>query len=574
MKRPGPLLAATGLVTRAALAITRRIWPRHELREQERYYRALLEHSEDIIVLLDPDGTIRQDRHPLPTNTLLLGYGPDENYGKNALDLVHPDDRHRLVRVLRNLLENPGRALVDEFRILHKNGAWVHADATAINLLSLPEVGAIVVHYRDITGRKMAEEMLRRKEDELRQSQKLEAIGRLAGGVAHDFNNLLTVIKGYSRLLLKTADRNDPRRTDMEEISKAADRATELTRQLLAFSRGQIIEPRTIDLNQVVREMRQMLVSLAGESIETVIRLAPVASGPRLAPASLAPVASGPRLAPASLAPAPCLIRADASQITRVVMNLALNARDAMPDGGRLTVTVGNVILDDAFIRNHPAAQPGPHAELVVSDTGTGMTADVLSHIFEPFFTTKEPGRGTGLGLATVYGIIKQSGGYIWADSSPGRGTEFHVYLPCAQDTLEPVPGAVVAPDPEGGGETVLLVEDEDMVRKLTRTVLSSAGYNVLEARNGNEAFELAAGNRGRIHVLLTDIVMPGLNGFDLAVKLTPDRPDMRVLYMSGYADRARVTETALKLGHGFLAKPFSDEELLAHIRKVLNGAS
>ena len=546
MKRPGPLLAAARVLADAARTVARRIRPEHELRKQDLYYRALLEHSEDIIVLLGPDGVIRKDRHPLPTATTILGYTPDENPGLNAMDLVHPDDRGRLERVLKQLLENPGRALVDEFRIRHKNGTWIPADATAINLLANPAVGAIVVHYRDITERKKAEDLLRRKEDELRQAQKLEAIGRLAGGVAHDFNNLLTVIKGYSRLLLKHADSGDPRRTDMEEISKAADRATELTRQLLAFSRGQMIEPRTLDLNHVVQDMWQMLDQMAGESVETVVDLGPV----------------------------PCPVRADASQINRVVLNLGLNARDAMPAGGRLTVTVRGTVLDDAFIRNHPAAQAGPHAELIVGDTGTGMTADVLSHIFEPFFTTKEPGRGTGLGLATVYGIVKQSGGYIRADSSPGRGTEFHVYLPCAEGALETGTDGLPAAGPEGGGETVLLAEDEDTIRGLIRTVLSSAGYNVLEARNGNEALGIAAGHRGRIHVLLTDVVMPGLNGFDLALKLASARPDTRVLYTSGYADRARVTETALKLGNGFLAKPFSDDELLARVRQVLNDGS
>jgi PAS domain S-box-containing protein len=387
-------------------------------------------------------------------------------------------------------------------------------------------------------------EELTQTQAQLVQTQKMEAVGRLAGGVAHDFNNILTAITGYAELLLLTLGDLDPRHKDIEEIKKASGRASGLTRQLLAFSRKQVLQPRVLNLNAVVANMEKMLRRLIREDIE------------------LATV----------LDPALGRVKADPGQIEQVIMNLAVNARDAMPQGGKLTIETMNVYLDEDYARQHVDVQPGPYVMLAVSDTGVGMDEETLSHLFEPFFTTKEKGAGTGLGLATVYGIVKQSGGHIWVYSEPEPGTTFKIYLPRVEEAVELLqPGAALAKLPQGT-ETVLLVEDADMVRELARRVLLQNGYTVLVARHGGEALQVCEQNEGPLHLLVTDVVMPGgMSGRDLAENLAPLHPGMKVLYISGYTDNAIARHGVLEPGIAFLQKPFTPDSLVRKVREVLD---
>jgi signal transduction histidine kinase/CheY-like chemotaxis protein len=384
---------------------------------------------------------------------------------------------------------------------------------------------------------------LSQAQDQFRQAQKMEAVGRLAGGVAHDFSNLLTAITCYSDLLMSSLAEGDPRRGDLEQVKHAADRAASLTRQLLAFSRRQVLQPRVLDFNAVVGSVDKMLRRLIGEDIDLVT------------------------------VPAPALgwVKADPGQLEQILMNLAINARDAMPRGGKLTIETANVELDGAYVRQHVAVQPGLYVMLAVSDTGCGMDAEIRSHLFEPFFTTKEVGKGTGLGLATVYGIVTQSGGTVSVYSEPGRGTTFKIYLPRVEDAVgRPVPAASPA-TPVEGSETILVVEDEEAVRLLTCEVLKRNGYTVLEARHGDEALAVSDRHEGRIAPMLTDMVMPGKKGPDVARQLAAVRRDMKVLYMSGYADNGIVHQGALEPGLAFLAKPFTPSALARKVREVLD---
>jgi nitrogen-specific signal transduction histidine kinase/CheY-like chemotaxis protein len=381
----------------------------------------------------------------------------------------------------------------------------------------------------------------RRLEEQFQRAQKMEAVGRLAGGVAHDFNNLLTVILGFCELLLADRDPADPRQADIAEIQKAGTRAAGLTRQLLAFSRKQIIEPTLLDLNVVVADMRSMLGRLIGEDVKVVLGL-------------------GPELVS---------VKADRGQVEQVVMNLAVNARDAMPKGGTLTIETANVELDEHYAETHLAVKPGAYVALTVTDTGTGMTPEVQSRLFEPFFTTKEVGKGTGLGMATVYGIVTASGGSVGVYSEVGKGTSFKVYFPPAQAAED----VVVAPPPvnrrRAEGQTVLLVEDADGVRELTRRLLQRLGYTVLVAANADEALRLFE-QHPSIDLLLTDVVMPGASGPELTKRLVEERRALRVIYMSGYTEEAIVQHGVLKPGIAFLHKPFTSETLGQKIREVL----
>ncbi len=405
---------------------------------------------------------------------------------------------------------------------------------------------------RDARGEALAFEMIAEDiteraalELQLLQSQKMEAVGRLAGGVAHDFNNLLTVIKGYGELMLEELRPNDPMRAEVEEIQKAADRAVSLTRQLLAFSRRQVLAPKIIDLNSVVANMDKLLRRLLGEDIELNTVL-------------------DPRLGH---------VKADPGQIEQVIMNLAVNARDAMPSGGKLTIETVNLDLDSFYAREHVTVAAGPYVMLAVSDTGVGMDTETQSHIFEPFFTTKELGKGTGLGLSTVYGIVKQSGGYIWVYSEMGRGTTFKVYLPRVAEEVAAAGAAGPEHETHRGNETILLVEDEDGVRALIRQVLVRNGYKVLEARHGEEAALLADGHKEPIHLLLTDVVLARMSGRELAQRLAPQRPEMQVIFMSGYTDEAIVHHGMLTPGAKFLQKPFTTDTLMHAVRGLLDSA-
>jgi signal transduction histidine kinase len=393
--------------------------------------------------------------------------------------------------------------------------------------------------------RKRAEEALRQSEERLRQGQKMEAVGRLAGGVAHDFNNLLTVIISYSDLLLEDLGSDDPKRDDVGQIRKAAEGAAALTRQLLAFSRQQVLEPKVLDVNASVVSTEKLLKRLIGEDVQLATSLAPDLGR----------------------------VKVDPGQVEQIIMNLAVNARDAMPQGGRMTIETANVDMDEIYVRSHAPARPGRYVMLALSDTGIGMDEPTKARIFEPFFTTKDPGKGTGLGLATVYGIVKQSGGFIWVYSEPGHGTSFKLYLPRVDEPAEPVAAPIPMTEPGRGTETVLLVEDAASVRMVTRQVLERYGYAVLEAPNGDTALRLAAKHHGPIHLLLTDVIMPGLSGRQLAEQLAQLRPDMKVLYASGYAGNAIVHHGILESGIAYLPKPFTPETLGRRVRQVLDSS-
>src|SRR5438477_2075544 len=373
----------------------------------------------------------------------------------------------------------------------------------------------------------------------------MEAVGRLAGGVAHDFNNLLTVITSYSDLLLEELGAGDPKREDVTQIRKASESAAALTRQLLAFSRQQVLQPQVLDLNETVTATEKLLERLIGEDVQLATTLAPDLG----------------------------MAIVDPGQLEQIILNLAVNARDAMPRGGRLTIETANVEMDEAYVHNHPPARAGRYVMLAVSDTGMGMDAKTQAHIFEPFFTTKEFGKGTGLGLATVYGIVKQSGGFIWVYSEPGHGTTFKLYFPWAGDAAERRAAADEAAGPPRGTETVLVAEDAASVRSVMRQVLERYGYTILEAPDGETALQLAAKHHGPIHLLLTDVVMPGVSGRQLADQLTRLRPEIKVLYASGYSDDAILQHGILEPGIAYLQKPFTRVALARKVREVLDGS-
>jgi two-component system cell cycle sensor histidine kinase/response regulator CckA len=391
-------------------------------------------------------------------------------------------------------------------------------------------------------GRLRAEHALRLSEEQLRQAQKMEAVGRLAGGVAHDFNNVLSVILGYGELVLADLKATDPIRADVEEIRKAAARAAGLTRQLLLFSRQQIVASRVIDLHDTLANMNKMLRRILGEDVDLLL------------------------LAPQS----PGRVHVDPSHLEQVILNLVVNARDAMPAGGKLTVETSNVVLDEEYVLHHLLAKTGPYVMMAVSDTGTGMDAKTQARIFEPFFTTKEQGKGTGLGLSIVFGIVQQSGGHIWVYSEPGKGTTFKVYLPRVDAEVD-VPREPSTPTTLRGTETILLVEDEEQVRGMVLNVLRRQGYLVVAAQNAGEALLLCEEHPGKIDLLLTDVVMPQMNGPALAKRLTTIRPGLRVLYMSGYTDDSIARHGILEAGASYLQKPVTPSLISRKIREVLD---
>lgn len=397
-------------------------------------------------------------------------------------------------------------------------------------------VGVIGVAL-DITDRQ-------RLADQLRQSQKMQAVGELAGGIAHDFNNLLMVMKGHAEMLLDQIPALSPVRHSVEQMQQAAERAEGLTRQLLAFSRRQVLQPRVLDLNEVVGGMIKMVSRVIGENIELAFL-------------------PGSNLA---------RVKADPSQMEQVVLNLVVNARDAMPGGGRLTIETSNVEIDRSYGARHAGMAAGPYVMVIVSDTGSGMDAATQARIFEPFFTTKGPGKGTGLGLATVYGVVKQSGGFIWVYSEVGRGTTFKIYLPQVIAEVEKPAEARKPAGPPSGNETILFVEDEDSVRELVREYLAAAGYRILEAADGEQALQIASAHSGPIHLLVTDVVMPHLSGRELAARLSPSRPDLKVLFISGYTDDSIFRSGVLDGGMAFLQKPFNLKSLAQRVREVLDG--
>jgi PAS domain S-box-containing protein len=532
----------TGVVVARQVAAVRenvRLLKEREERRSEERFRSLVQHSSDVITVLEPDLTVTFES---PSVRAVFGYEPEGLVGRDVLSFLGEDERQRGAEFFAALVREPGATATVEWRIRHADGAWLNVETVAANLLEDPNVRGIVLNSRNVTERKRAEEALRESEEQLRQSQKMEAVGRLAGGVAHDFNNLLAVINGYSDLLLRRwPDEDEAGRLKLEEVRKAGERATKLTRQLLAFSRKQVLQPVVLDLNSVVSDMDKMLRRLISEDIEVRALLAPQLGR----------------------------VKADPGQIEQVILNLAVNARDAMPSGGRLTIETRDVELDENYARAHKSVKAGPYVMLAVTDTGTGMDSSTQARIFEPFFTTKGSGKGTGLGLSTVYGIVRQSGGNVWVYSEPGRGTTFKIYLPRVDAVAAPR-AARTAPELRRGTETVLLVEDEEGVRELTREILEENGYKVVSARDGREALRLSEASDEPIQLLLTDVVMPHMGGRELADRLAPAQPQMRVLFMSGYTDDAILHHGVLDRGTALIEKPFTTEALTNKIRETL----
>jgi len=503
-----------------------------QLRQSEARYRTLVDGVRDVIFALAPDGTIASLN---PAFETITGFPRDEWLGRPFEQLVHSDDLPLALELLSGVARGEPRP-VNQFRIRTRKGDYRMGEFAATPQYREGQLASILGIGRDVTERLSLEQ-------QLRQAQKMEAVGRLAGGVAHDFNNILTAITGYADLLLEDLGTTDRRRDDIAEIRKAAERAAGLTRQLLAFSRQQVMQVRVLDLNDVVADTQNMLGRLLGEDIALVTHLDPALGA----------------------------VKADPGQLEQVIMNLAVNARDAMPGGGKLTIETANAELDDTYVREHFPARPGSYVMLAVSDTGTGMSDEVQSHLFEPFFTTKEKGKGTGLGLATVYGIVKQSGGYIWVYTEPGHGTTFKIYLPRVAGAPAQRASGPKASPVGAGTETVLLAEDEAAVRAVARHALERQGYTVLEASSGEAALDLAERHSGRIHLLLTDVIMPGMNGRALALRLSELRPDLRVVYMSGYTEEAITRHGVLEPGLTYVQKPFTPEGLARKVREVLD---
>jgi two-component system cell cycle sensor histidine kinase/response regulator CckA len=512
-----------------ALAIDRRR-AEEALRKSESMFRLLFEHSPLATWVFDAE-TLRFLRVN-DAAVRIYGYTHEEFERITALDIRPEQERAGFLEYLRESKDSP--RLQAQWKQIRKDGKPIEVE-TISHLFEYGGRSVRLVVAQDISERLHLEE-------QLRHAQKMEAVGRLAGGVAHDFNNLLMVIKGHTELLLNALPQGDHVARKIEQIDRAADRASALTRQLLAFSRMQVLQPRVINLNDVVEEMGKLIPRLIGEDVELVIRASPDLG----------------------------TIRADASQMDQVLMNLAVNSRDAMPNGGRLLIETSNAELDRAYSNSRPIVKPGSYVLLAVTDSGTGMDAETQAHIFEPFFTTKEQGKGTGLGLSTVYGVVKQSGGFIWVYSELGKGTSFKIYLPRVDQPVEKDGPPQQFAEAPRGTETVLLAEDEQDVREVAREFLESAGYVVIEARDGAEALRVAAQHAANIDLLVTDMVMPGMTGPQLAARIQEKHPGLSVIYMSGYSEHA-AAEAAQSDSHvRLLTKPFSRGAILRAAREVL----
>lgn len=519
--------------------VTERKQSEEALRQAEAKYRSIVESLPAIVYLAQP--------HPpyapiyVSPNTVEFGYSAREWFDRPDMwvSVLHEEDRERILSATEVAMrENLETDL--EYRIVGRDGTihWVHDKGRFVLDENDNQIGwqGVIV---DITKTKAMEE-------QLRQSQKLESVGRLAGGIAHDFNNMLTAINGYSDLTLRRLKPDDPLRQNIEEIKRAGDRSATLTNQLLAFSRKQMLKPEVLYFNQIIADTATMLQRLIGENIDLVTVLNPDA---------------GP-------------VEVDPGQLTQVIMNLAVNARDAMPQGGKLTLETDNIYLDEDYAHRHVGVISGEYVMFAVSDTGTGMDEETQAHIFEPFFTTKAVGKGTGLGLATVYGIVKQSGGNIWVYSEAGHGTTFKIYLPrVASQQTETAEIKVSFDELPKGMETILLVEDEQMVRSLTCHILELCGYTVVEAQNGVEASVICEKGECKIDLLMTDVVMPLMGGRELAERLAQTHPQLRVLFTSGYTDDAVVRHGVIETGTNFIQKPFTPNVLAHKIREILDAS-
>ncbi len=506
---------------------------RKRAEEERARLAAVLDATPDVVGIADPSG-----------NVLYLNQAARAMFGLSDAAPTGKMGDHHTPASRSTILETAIPSAV-------KTGAW-RGETNLIDPSGreVPFSQVVIAHrgpdgaplYFATIARDISEQ--RELEAQLRQAQKMEAIGRLAGGVAHDFNNLLSVILSFARLVHDDLPEGHPSRPELEQIERAGERAADLTRQMLAFSRKQVLQPRVVDANDVLLAMAPMIERLVGEDLELQL----------------------------ALAPAPCLLKVDPPQLEQAVLNLVVNARDAMPSGGRLTIETGLVEIDESYARTHLDVRPGPHVLIAVSDTGVGMDAATKERIFEPFFTTKGPGIGTGLGLSTVFGIVRQTGGTIWVYSEPGRGTTFKLYFPRTGDPAvlhQPAPRTI--PMASLRGRTVLVVEDEPQLRDVVVSVLRRAGLIVLEAARPDDALDLAASHDGPIHLLLTDVVMPGLNGKQLADRLLATRPTTRVVYMSGYTENTIVHHGVLDTGVDFLPKPVVPDALLAIVQRILS---
>jgi two-component system cell cycle sensor histidine kinase/response regulator CckA len=574
-----PIMGASGPdhLLGISVDVTQRKLAQQGLERAEQNFRTLVEYCPDAI-LVQNAGVITYVNPALLT---LMGYGhPEELIGRSMASIVHPDD---LARVATSGLERRSESEpVIELRCVRRDGQVIVVEAAGVEC-EFDREPSLVVVIRDVTRRRNAEEALRNaheqlerrveertaellraratlqqesdirgrteaalleREGQLQQALKMEAVGRLAGGIAHDFNNLLSVILSYSHMLNVDARQGDPLHDGLNEIRRAAERAADLTRQLLAFSRQQVLEPKVVDLGSVVSGLDRMLRRIIGEDLQLRVM-------------------NSPNLAK---------VRVDPGQIEQVIVNLVVNARDAMPDGGALTVETSNIELEEGYTQQRTDVTPGSYVMVAVSDTGAGMDRATLARVFEPFFTTKPIGKGTGLGLSMVYGIVKQSGGHVWVYSEQGRGTTFKLYFPALADSVERPISLPPRPLARGGTDTILLVEDSDAVRVLVRTILRRNGYHVLEARTPAEAIGISGEHRGPIQLLLTDVVMPQMSGPRLAEALLPRRAEMRVLYVSGYTDDTIVHHGVLDSSLAFLQKPFTPDSLLRKVREVLEG--
>jgi two-component system cell cycle sensor histidine kinase/response regulator CckA len=512
--------------------ITERKRAEEALYRREEEYRAFFDLNVAGNYISTPEGVLLACN---PAFLRMFGFASEEEAQKTNLAALYPspDSRQHIMQQLRQ------RGHLDhcEKELRRKDGRPLHV--TESSIATFGRGGELV----EIHGFLMDETERRKTEEQLRQAQKMEAVGQLAGGIAHDFNNVLSIINGYSEILLSNPGIEEATQRRIREILKAGQRAAALTRQLLAFSRKQILQPKVLGLNLVLEDLDKMLRRLIGDDIEIRTVLDP----------DLGPV------------------KADPSQMEQVILNFCINARDAMPEGGRITIETANVELDEMQAAEHFPMKPGRYIRMAVSDTGTGMDQETLSHVFEPFFTTKGPENGTGLGLATVYGIVRQSGGHVWAHSEPGRGATFSVYLPTAAEEAEPREQEVKPPEIARGSETILLVEDVDPLRVMLRELLERSGYTVLEAEDGERAIQVAEEYAGNIALLLTDVSLPKIQGPAVATSLMLRRSGMKVLYISGYTDNAIVHSGVLKRDAAFLQKPFTVKELTRKLREILD---
>jgi two-component system, cell cycle sensor histidine kinase and response regulator CckA len=526
------------------LWVSNDITPRKRAQEQleasERRFRALVEHGSDCIAVFGRDERIQ---YVSPATLRALGYEAAEMIGKTALDFLHPDDLE--LSGVRMLHATPGSSKSSTVRLRHKDGTWRWLEGTATNLLHDSAVSAFVINRLDVTERKKEELLKRELEEQLRQSQKMEAIGLLAGGVAHDFNNLLAIILGFSELASSKLPPGHPVAQQLTQVFEAARRGAELTRKLLAFSRKQVIERRLVDLAESVADFSRLMARVVGEDVELVVE------------------AQGGRL----------VVRADAVQLEQVLLNLCTNARQAMPDGGTLCLSTRRVVFDQSHVWREPRAQVGPYAEIAVTDSGLGMDDATRARVFEPFFTTK--GEGTGLGLSTVYGIVHQHGGFVQVDSAPGRGTTFRVLLPLApdMDTLASAPQGARAKAPHmRGTELILVAEDEPSLRTLVIATLSELGYRVVAAADGEEAVRQYERVGKDVALVLLDVVMPHMGAREAFERIQAIHGDVRVLFMTGYAPESTRLTQILESGRAaLLEKPFTPEALATMVRSMID---